>query len=82
MVLGLVLITKEHKEETMEGNRAEIEHSGTEAREAARPRGNGLKEFQIHKILIDLHNNNKTGTLTVKTPVFINVHRVRVWVIR
>ena len=55
----------------MEGNRAEIENSGTEAREAAKPRGNGLKEFQLHKILIDLHNNNKTGTLTVKTPVFI-----------
>jgi hypothetical protein len=55
----------------MEGNRAEIENSGTEAQEAARPKGNGLKEFQLHKILIDLHSNNKTGTLTVKTPVFI-----------
>jgi len=55
----------------MEGNRAEIENNGTEALEAARPRGNGLKEFQLHKILIDLHSNNKTGTLTVKTPVFI-----------
>ena len=55
----------------MEGNRAEIENSGTEAQEAAKPRGNGLKEFQLHKILIDSHSNNKTGTLTVRTPVFI-----------
>jgi len=55
----------------MEGNRAEMKNSGTEAQEAAKPKGNGLKEFQLHKILIDSHNNNKTGTLTVKTPVFI-----------
>ncbi len=55
----------------MEGNSAEMKNSGTEAQEAAKPKGNGLKEFQLHKILIDSHSNKKTGTITVKTPVFI-----------
>ena len=53
------------------GNSAEMKNSGTEAQEAAKPKGNGLKEFQLHKILIDSHSNKKTGTITVKTPVFI-----------
>jgi len=55
----------------MEEGRTEMESAKTEIRETARPRGDGLQEFQLHKILIDLHSNKKTGTLRVKTPVFI-----------
>ena len=55
----------------MEEGRAEVEGSGAEARQVARAGGEGLQEFPLHKILIGLHNTNKTGTLTVKTPVFI-----------
>ena len=55
----------------MEEGKTEMENTKTEIQETARPRGNGLQEFQLHKLLIDLNSNSKTGTLTVKTPVFI-----------
>jgi hypothetical protein len=55
----------------MEEGKTEMENTKTEIQETARPRGNGLREFQLHKLLIDLNSNSKTGTLTVKTPVFI-----------
>jgi len=54
----------------MDEGRAEME-GRAEVQEAARANGNGLQEFQLHKILIDLHSVRKTGVLTVKTPVFI-----------
>jgi len=48
-----------------------MDEGRAEVQEAARANGNGLQEFQLHKILIDLHSVRKTGVLTVKTPVFI-----------
>jgi hypothetical protein len=55
----------------MEESRTEMENNKTEKQETARSRGNGLREFQLHKILTDLNSNKKTGTLMVKTPVCI-----------
>ena len=55
----------------MEEGRGEVEGTGAEARQVARAGGEGLQEFPLHKILIGLHDAKKTGTLTVKTPVFI-----------
>jgi hypothetical protein len=55
----------------MEERRAEMNINGVEAQGATRPKGNSLKEFQLHNILMYLHSHKKTGTLTVKTPMFI-----------
>src|SRR4030065_1107540 len=55
----------------MEEGKTYMVISGAEVQETTKPRGNGLRVFQLHNILTDLHSNNKTGTLTVKTPVFI-----------
>jgi hypothetical protein len=55
----------------MEEGKTEMGNSRAEVQETTKPRGNGLRVFQLHNILTELHSNNKTGTLTVKTPVFI-----------
>ncbi len=55
----------------MEEGRAEMEDTKTETQETAIPRRNGLQEFQLQKLLIDLNGNRKTGILMVKTPFFI-----------
>ncbi len=55
----------------MEEHKTKMGDSGAEVQETAKPGGNVLQEFQLHKLLIDLNSNRKTGTLTVKTPVFI-----------
>jgi hypothetical protein len=55
----------------MEERRTEMEDSVAEVQETTEPRRNGLQKFQLHNLLIDLNSNRKTGTLTVKTLVFI-----------
>jgi hypothetical protein len=55
----------------MEERRTEMEDSVAEVQETTEPRGNGLQEFQLHKLLMDLNSSSKTGTLTVKMPVFM-----------
>jgi hypothetical protein len=55
----------------MEEGKAGMENSNTETQETVKTRPNGLQEFQLHNLLIDLNSNKKTGTLTVKTLVFI-----------
>jgi len=54
----------------MEEVRSEME-GRTDMQEAARANRIVLQEFQLHRILIDLHNSMKTGVLSVKTPVFL-----------
>jgi len=55
----------------MEERRTEMEDSVAEAQETTKPREDGFQEFQLHKLLIDLNSNSKTGTLSVKMPVFL-----------
>jgi hypothetical protein len=55
----------------MEGARADMKGNSSEAQEATRSKGNSPQEFQLQKILIDLHVTEKTGILTVRTPFFI-----------
>jgi len=55
----------------MEESRTEVEGSGAGVPEVTGPGGKCLREFPLQKILIGLHDAKKTGTLTVKTPVFI-----------
>jgi len=55
----------------VEEDKTGTESTNTEIQGSMRSTGNGLREFQLHKILVDLHSNKKTGTLTVKAPVFI-----------
>src|SRR4030042_2237215 len=58
-------------EETMEEGREEVEGGGAGVEEVTGHGGKGLREVPLQKILIGLHDANKTGILAVRTPGFI-----------